>query len=102
MYAIVHDGAHQYRVEPGQVLRVQLRDASPGDSLTFDQVALVGGDETKIGGPFVDGASVTGTVLREVKGDKLVIRHFRRRKDSRKKRGHRQRFLEVRIDAIDL
>lgn len=101
MYAIVHDGGHQYRVEPGQVCRVQLKDTPKGETFTFDRVSLVGGDGLKVGQPYVDGATVTGTVLGETKGDKIVVRHFRRRKDSRKKQGHRQRYTELRIDSIN-
>ncbi|MEZ6197622.1 MAG: 50S ribosomal protein L21 [Planctomycetota bacterium] len=101
MYAIVQDGGHQYRVEPGMVCRIQLKDTPAGETFTFDQVSLVGGDGVKIGQPFLSGATVTATVLGLAKGPKVVSRQFRRRKDSRCKVGHRQRYTELRIDSIN-
>ena len=104
MYAIISDGAHQYRVEEGQVLEVQRKDL-PEDTKTyeFERVLLVGDiDEgLKIGQPVVEGAKVTATVLGEIKGDKVVIQKIRRRKNYSLKKGHRQRFLQVRIDKIE-
>ena len=101
MYAIVHDGGHQYRVEPGQICEIQLKDTPVGESVTFDQVSFIGGDSPQIGQPYVSGAKVSATVLAETRGKKLVVRHFRRRKDSRTKAGHRQRYTQVRIESID-
>ena len=104
MYAIISDGAHQYRVEEGLVLEVQRKDL-PEDTKTyeFDRVLLVGDidDGPKIGQPVVEGAKVSATVLGEIKGDKVVIQKIRRRKHYSLKRGHRQRFLQVRVDKIE-
>ncbi len=104
MYAIISDGAHQYRVEEGQVLEVQRKDL-PEDTKTyeFERVLLVGDIDAglKIGQPVVEGAMVTATVLGEIKGDKVVIQKIRRRKNYSLKKGHRQRFLQVRIDKIE-
>lgn len=104
MYAIISDGAHQYRVEVGQVLEVHLKDI-PADAETvdFERVLAVGDldEEAKIGRPTVAGAKVSATVLGECKGTKLVIQKHRRRKHSSTKTGHRQRYLRVRIDAIN-
>ena len=104
MYAIISDGAHQYRVEEGLVLEVQRKDL-PEDTKTyeFDRVLLVGDidDGPKIGVPVVEGAKVTATVLGEIKGDKIVIQKIRRRKNYSLKKGHRQKFLQVRIDKIE-
>ncbi|MCH8149199.1 MAG: 50S ribosomal protein L21 [Planctomycetes bacterium] len=104
MYAIISDGSHQYRVEEGLVLEVQRKDL-PEDTKTyeFDRVLLVGDieDGPKIGAPVVEGAKVTATVLGEIKGNKVVIQKIRRRKNYALKRGHRQKFLQVRIDKIE-
>lgn len=102
MYAIVQDGGKQYRVEPGLELNLELKDLDDGEeSVTLDQVLLVGeGETTKVGKPLVDGAKVTATVLGEVKGRKLDLMVWRRRKNSRRKSGHRQKYLRVRIEDI--
>ena len=104
MYAIISDGAHQYRVEEGQVLEVQRKDL-PEDTKTyeFERVLLVGDidDGPKIGQPTLEGAKVSATVLGEIKGNKVVIQKIRRRKNYSLKKGHRQKFLQVRIDKIE-
>ncbi len=101
MYAIIQDGGHQYRVEEGQVLRVQKKDVEVGASLSFDHIAAVGGDQLRAGTPLLDGASVSSTVLRQRKAKKIVVSKFRRRKNYRRRQGHRQQFTEVRIDSIN-
>jgi large subunit ribosomal protein L21 len=105
VYAIISDGAHQYRVEEGQVFEVQRKDL-PEDAKTieFDRILLVGDleDGPKIGHPVVEGAKVTASVLSEVKGPKLTIQKQRRRKNYTLKRGHRQKFLQVRVDKIEV
>ncbi len=102
MYAIIHDGGHQYRVEEGQKLRVQLREADKGGKVTFDHVCLVGaGAEAKVGTPYVKGAKVEATVLRPfVRAKKVIILKYRRRKNSQRRKGHRQNFTEVQISKI--
>ena len=103
VYAIIQDGAHQYKVSEGDTLEVQLHDIEEDQkSLVFDQVLLVGdGSESKIGQPFVEGAKVTASIDGEIKGDKIVIMKMRRRKGYRRKQGHRQRYLRVKIDKIE-
>jgi len=103
VYAIIEDGAHQYRVEEGARLDVQLHDvAEDQQTLEFDKVLLVrDGQETRIGQPYVTGAKVSATVEAEIKGDKITIIKFRRRKNYRRKQGHRQGYLRVRIDKIE-
>lgn len=101
MYAVVDDRNQQFRAEPGQ--RVQLphnESWEPGASLTFDKVCLITGDQAKIGAPYVDGVSVTATVVGDVKGPKLVIQKVRRRKNYRRRTGFRAQYTEVRIEAI--
>ena len=102
MYAVVDDRNQQYRVTPGDRIEIHLRrDASEGDTVTFDKVCLLGGEgEGRIGTPFVDGASVTAKVVRQVKGPKVMIGKFRRRKNSRRKNGFRARYTVVQIEAI--
>jgi len=104
VYAIISDGAHQYRVEEGQVLEVQRKDIEPDTkSIEFDRVLMVGDieDGPKVGQPVVEGAKVTASVVRELKGDKVSIQKFRRRKDYALKKGHRQKFLQVKIEKIE-
>jgi len=101
MYAIVSDSGKQFRVEEGQKLEIDYREAKQGDNIEFDQILAVSGDEgAKIGKPTVDGASVTAKVLGVTMGDKLVVQKFRRRKNSRRKTGHRQMYTSVKIEKI--
>lgn len=101
MYAVIKTGGKQYRVAQGDVIQVERLDGDSGASLTFDDVLLVGtDDDTKIGTPKVDGAKVEGTILEQGRDRKLIIFKFRRRKNYKRKNGHRQYFTRVRIDAI--
>ena len=101
MYAIVEDSGTQFRVEEGQELLVDLRDAEPGSSLTFDRVLLVADEKgVRVGRPVLDGASVTAEVLGLAKGPKLEVFKLRRRKNSRRHTGHRQGYLNVRVTRI--
>ena len=103
MYAIFVDGGRQYRVQPGQTLDIDFREGSEsGDSLTFDKVLVIGGDEgIKLGTPSVSGASVTAKVLGTEKGEKLYIQKFRRRKNYKRRTGHRQTYTRIEISAIN-
>ncbi len=102
MYAVVSSGGKQYRVEPGSTLIVERLAADPGASITFDRVLLVGdGDQVRVGTPVVAGASVRATVLGEERGPKLVVFKFKQKVKYRRRTGHRQRLMKVRIDAID-
>lgn len=103
MYAIIADGGRQYKVEEGQVLSIDLREGvSEGAAITFDQVLAVSGDGTvKIGKPLVAGATVQAEVLIALeKGEKVYIQKFRRRKNYRKRTGHRQKYTQVKISKI--
>ncbi len=101
MYAIIADGGRQYKVEQGQELEIDYRDASKGDELTFDQVLAVSGDDgLKLGKPTVAGATVTAEVIGPTKGDKIYVQKLRRRKNSRRRTGHRQLYTKVRVSAI--
>ena len=101
MYAIISDSGRQFRVEKGQEFEVDYRDVQAGETITFDKVLAVSGDEgLKVGKPTVNGASVTAEVVGVKMGDKLVVRKFRRRKNSRRKTGHRQIYTTVRVSEI--
>ena len=106
MHAVVEDRNQQYRVTSGdRILIAHNGELEPGQSITFDRVHVLTGDENgvgaQVGAPFVEGAKVTATVLRQdVKGPKLIIQKMRRRKNFRKRTGFRAVFTEVRIDEV--
>jgi len=101
MYAIITDGSRQYKVEEGQELVLDYRDAKPGEKIKFEKVLAVGGEgDAKLGSPLVSGASVTAEVLGPVKGEKLVIQKLRRRKNMRRKTGARHVYTRVKIGKI--
>ncbi len=105
MFAIFEDGSRQYRVEPGTKLALDFRAGiEPGAVITFDRVLLAnGGGASRIGAPLVEGATVTAEVIRpELKGVKLEIGKFKKRKNSRKHTGHRQKYTLVKVNAIDV
>lgn len=101
MYAIISDGGHQYKVEEGQTLEIDFRKLEPGSELTFEKVLAVSGDGgLKLGTPIVDGAKVVAKVIGETKGEKIYIQKFRRRKNSKRRTGHRQKYVKVQISSI--
>jgi large subunit ribosomal protein L21 len=103
MYAIIRTGGKQFRAEPGKNLRIPSLDIEPGETVTFDDVLLgADGDQITIGAPGLSGAAVTGQVVRHGKGEKIIIFKHKRRKNYRRKQGHRQKFTEVRINEINL
>ena len=103
MEAIFRDGGRQYRVQQGETLEVDYRELEAGSTIEFNEVLFVGGDSgaPKVGSPLVEGAKVVGKVLGDVKGKKLIIMHFRRRKNSRRRVGHRQKYTQVQIEKIE-
>ena len=101
MYAIISDGGRQYKVEEGQELDVDYRDVSRGDEIKFERVLAVGTEEgIQLGRPTLDGAAVTAEVVGVRMGEKLIVQKLRRRKNSRRKTGHRQMFTKVRVQSI--
>lgn len=105
MFAIIEDSGHQLRVETGQTLAIDLRsEAEVGQTITFDKVLLAnGGAASVVGSPVIEGATVEAEVIDDlVKGPKLEIQKFRRRKNSRRHTGHRQKYTGVRITAINV
>lgn len=100
MYAIVETGGKQYRVEPNWTVMVEKLDAEPGQEVVLDKVLLAGGDECKVGSPYVEGASVKAEVLSQARQAKVIVFKRRRRKDSKSKHGHRQYCTMLRIKEI--
>lgn len=101
MYAIIEDGGKQYKVSEGDTLDLEKKQVKKGDSVTLDHVIFVStGEEIKIGNPLVAGASVKAEVMGDIKGKKEFIRHFRSRKNSTKRFGHRQKYCRVKINEI--
>jgi large subunit ribosomal protein L21 len=103
MYAIFESGGKQYRVAEGDVIRCDLVADDVGASVTFDGVLLVGGqDSIQVGTPVIEGASVSGTVLRQAKDKKIRVFRYKPKKRVRKLTGHRQPYAEVKITKITL
>ena len=101
MFAVIKTGGKQYRVAQDDVIKVEKLDGAPGESITFDDVLMVGGGtDTLIGAPTVDGASVVGEVVDQARTRKIIIFKKRRRQNSRRRNGHRQSLTEVRITEI--
>jgi large subunit ribosomal protein L21 len=101
MYAIIKAQGKQFKVEKGQVLRLPRMTGEPGSKVTFGEVLLTAdGDSIHAGTPTVKGASVTGEVVGEVKGEKIYVFRFKRRKNVRRKTGHRSKLTEVKITGI--
>lgn len=101
MYAIIRDRGMQYRVEPGQVMRIDLIDVEAGSLIELSEVMLVSGEgEARVGTPLVDGAVVRAEVLGEEKGDKIVVFRYKSKKRYRRRTGHRQRYTQIKITEI--
>lgn len=101
MYAIIRDRGMQYRVEEGQVVEVARLNAEPGSQVELGEVLLVGGsDQTLVGAPLVAGAKVFGRVIGNVKGEKIVVFHYKNKKRYRRRTGHRQELTRVAISQI--
>jgi large subunit ribosomal protein L21 len=101
MYAVVKTGGKQYKVAPGEKLKVEQIPADVGAQVVLDQVLLVGeGDNVRLGQPVLAGASVQATVVSHGRHDKVRIFKMRRRKHYQKHQGHRQNYTEIKIDTI--
>jgi large subunit ribosomal protein L21 len=103
MYAIISEGGRQFKVEEGQELDVDYRDIAAGEQITFDRVLAYRNDaEFRVGQPTLAGATVTAEVVSVEQGPKLVIQKARRRKNYRRKTGHRQLYTRVKISKIEI
>jgi len=101
MYAVIKTGGKQYRVQEGDVITVEKLNAEAGEVVKFEEVLLLNdGKEVKVGTPVVEGAAVTGTVVENGKGQKVIIFKYKAKKDYRKKQGHRQPYTKVRIESL--
>jgi len=101
MFAVIKTGGKQYRVAPGQIVQVEKIEADKGTTVSFDQVLMIGKDEgVEIGRPTLTAATVTGEVLGQIRGPKLIVFKKKRRKGYRKKTGHRQSLTVIRIKEI--
>ena len=100
MFAVIKAGGKQYRVAAEDVIRIDRVEKQPGEVVSFGEVLVVGGDTPSIGAPTVSGATVAGEVIAHERGDKVIAFKKRRRKNSRRKRGHRQDLVTVRIKSI--
>jgi large subunit ribosomal protein L21 len=101
MYAIVNINGIQTRVTPDEVIQVHRLTGEPGEKLTFDQVLLVAdGDKIAVGQPHVKGASMTAEVVEHLRGEKIRVFKFKRRREYRKRRGHRDELTKLRVTGI--
>lgn len=98
--AVIRTGGKQYSVSEGDVLKVERLPGGAGDKIEFDEVLMIGGDQPQIGRPLVDGAKVSGEIVEQDRGEKLVIFKFKRRKRYKRKQGHRQSYTAVKITGI--
>lgn len=103
MYAIIEDGGRQLKVEPGQEVDVEYREAHRGDQVTFDRVLAYRDDDGfRVGQPTLEGAEVTAEVVGPELGPKITVQKLRRRKTFRRKTGHRQLYTRVKIEKIEV
>ena len=102
MYAIIETGGKQIKVEAGQEIYVEKLNGEAGDVITFDKVLFVGGENTKVGVPFVEGATVTAKVVKNGKQKKITVFKYKAKKNYHKKQGHRQPYTKLTVDAINL
>ncbi|MEK0082158.1 50S ribosomal protein L21 [Benzoatithermus flavus] len=100
MYAVIKTGGKQYRVAKNDVIKIERLDGEVGAEITFPEVLMIGGENPVVGTPTVTGAVVKGTVLEQAKGEKVIIFKKRRRKNYRRRNGHRQLLTVVRIADI--
>jgi len=101
MYAVVSTGGKQYRVEEGDVVRVEKISGDVGSSITFDKILIISdGDKVSIGAPTLEKAMVQGHILEQGKAKKIIVFKYKRRKRYRRKQGHRQTYTAVKIDSI--
>jgi large subunit ribosomal protein L21 len=101
MFAVFQTGGKQYKVAPGDELNIEKVFGSVGDKVKFDQVLVVGQDESvEIGSPLLQGMEVTGEIVRQAKSKKIIVFKFKRRKKYRKRQGHRQQYTRLKITEI--
>jgi len=102
MYAVVRTGGKQVRVQPGDLVDLDLIDGEPGERIELAEVLMVGGESVTVGTPLVPGARVVATIQGDSSGPKLRIFKYKKRKRYRLTKGHRQHFTRVKIDSIEV
>lgn len=101
MFAVFEDGSHQFRVREGDRISVDRRDGEPGSEVVFSKVLLVAGaGDPQIGAPVLEGARVVAKILQQYRDKKVIVQKFRRRKNMRRRKGHRQPYTMVQITAV--
>ena len=100
MYAVIKTGGKQYRVNEGDTLRVEKLAGEVGSEISFDEVLMVGGDKPRVGTPVVKGAKVVAKITAQDRAKKVIVFKWKRRKNYRRKYGHRQPFTELRIQSV--
>ncbi|NLN86345.1 MAG: 50S ribosomal protein L21 [Syntrophomonadaceae bacterium] len=102
MYAVIQTGGKQYKVNEGDILKVEKLAGEAGDKLTLDQILILSdGNGLKIGSPLVSGATVTVEVIEQGRGKKITVYKYKRRKNYRRKQGHRQAFTKIKVEKIE-
>ncbi|RVU54921.1 50S ribosomal protein L21 [Anaerosphaera multitolerans] len=101
MYAVIETGGKQYTVKVGDKVKIEKLNGEEGEKVTFDKVLLVGGDDLKVGKPYVEGAKVEAKILLQAKDKKIIVYKYKAKKNERKKKGHRQPFTLVEIENIN-
>ena len=101
MYAVIETGGKQYKVQYGDVIFVEKLAAAEDEQVTFQVVALGGEDGLKVGTPYVEGATVTGKVMKNGKAKKITVFTYKPKKNAKRKMGHRQSYTKVQIEAIN-
>ena len=100
MYAIVETGGKQVQVEVGQAIYVEKLEVAEGETYTFDKVLFVSGENTKVGTPYVEGATVTAKCEKQGRGKKITVFKYKPKKNELKKQGHRQPYTKITIESI--
>lgn len=101
MYAIVDSGGKQYKVQEGEILRVEKLAGEVGDSVSFDRILMFSdGDNVNVGTPLLEDVAVSGHIVEQGKAKKTIVFKYKKRKRYRRKQGHRQQFTAVKIDSI--
>ena len=101
MYAIIETGGKQVRVEVGDTIYVEKLEVEVGNKFTFDKVVLVGGDKTKVGSPYIKGATVEASAVKQGRSKKIVVFKYKAKHNERVTHGHRQPFTALKIEAIN-
>ena len=101
MYAVIETGGKQVKVEAGDTIFVEKLNVEEGETYTFDKVLFIGGESTKIGAPYIEGATVTAKVEKHGKGKKIIVYKYKPKKHYHKKQGHRQPYTKLTVEAIN-